>query len=81
MNYVNNKSVYGTQPTRSNVIPGTRAAALTLLALAVGAGFPAAAQSGGAYQVTNIISDGSVAAKTMDPNFINPWGISASPNW
>ncbi len=34
-----------------------------------------------AFTVNNIVSDGSVAAQTMDPAFINPWGISASPNW
>jgi len=34
-----------------------------------------------AYQVTNLISDGSVKANTMDPNFLNPWGISVSPVW
>ena len=41
----------------------------------------AAAQSGGAYKVTNIISDGSVPAITIDPNFIDPWGMSTSGNW
>ena len=34
-----------------------------------------------AFNVTNLLSDGSVPAVTMDPNFINPWGVSASPNW
>jgi uncharacterized protein (TIGR03118 family) len=34
-----------------------------------------------AFSVTNLVSDGSVTATTVDPNFINPWGISASPNW
>ncbi|MEO6804173.1 MAG: TIGR03118 family protein [Granulicella sp.] len=37
---------------------------------------PAAAQ---AFQVTNIISDGSVPATVTDANFINPWGVSTSP--
>ena len=44
----------------------------------VAVGIPAIAQS---YKVTNIISDGSVAANLTDPNFINPWGISASSTW
>lgn len=35
----------------------------------------APAQSGNSYQVTNLISDGSVAATTTDPHLINPWGI------
>ena len=40
-----------------------------------------AAQTGGAYKVTNLISDGSVPAAFTDPNFINPWAISASGTW
>ena len=51
------------------------AAALSLAAMTVVAG---AAQ---AFSVKNILSDGSVPATTMDPNFINPWGISVSPTW
>lgn len=39
------------------------------------------AQVSGAYKVTNIVSDGSVPAATTDASFINPWGISTSPNW
>ncbi len=39
------------------------------------------AQTGGAYKVTNIISDGSVPAAFTDPSFINPWAISASGTW
>jgi uncharacterized protein (TIGR03118 family) len=38
----------------------------------------------GEFNVTNLVSDGSVAAKTIDPNLINPWGIatsSSSPFW
>jgi uncharacterized protein (TIGR03118 family) len=30
--------------------------------------------------VTNLVSDGSVAAQTIDPNLINPWGIASSSN-
>jgi uncharacterized protein (TIGR03118 family) len=40
-----------------------------------------AAQVGGAYKVTNLISDGSVPAAVTDPNFINPWAISDSGTW
>jgi len=40
-----------------------------------------AAQTAGAYQVTNLISDGSVPAAFTDPSFINPWGISDSGTW
>jgi hypothetical protein len=53
-----------------------------LLAVLLGAAsFSAAAsaQTAGSYQATNIISDGSVAATTTDPNFINPWGVSVGP--
>jgi uncharacterized protein (TIGR03118 family) len=39
---------------------------------------PAAAQS---YKVTNLLSDGSVPATNTDPNFKNPWAISASGNF
>jgi uncharacterized protein (TIGR03118 family) len=35
----------------------------------------ATAQTGNSYQVTNLISDGSVTAAVTDPNLINPWGI------
>ena len=45
---------------------------------AAGASVVAEAQ---AYKATNIISDGSVPAALTDPNFINPWGVSASGNW
>jgi uncharacterized protein (TIGR03118 family) len=34
-----------------------------------------------AYKVTNLVSDGSVTATTMDPNFLNPWGMSVSGTW
>ena len=50
-----------------------RKALLTLLLGGVSA--IAAAQSGNSYQVTNLISDGSVTATVTDPNLINPWGI------
>lgn len=33
------------------------------------------------YKVTNLVSDGSVPAITMDPNFLNPWAISSSGTW
>jgi uncharacterized protein (TIGR03118 family) len=42
---------------------------------------PSAAQTAGTYAVTNLVSDGSVPATTMDPNFINPWGVSDSPTF
>jgi uncharacterized protein (TIGR03118 family) len=31
------------------------------------------------FQVTNLVSDGSVTAKTVDPKLINPWGVSSAP--
>ena len=59
-----------------------KAATQKVLALFVGAvtlsGF-ATAQTSGSYTVTNLISDGSVAAAVTDPNFINPWGVSIGP--
>jgi uncharacterized protein (TIGR03118 family) len=42
---------------------------------------PVLAQVAGAYKVTNILSDGSVAAVNTDANFIDPWGISVSGTW
>ena len=36
------------------------------------------------YAQTNLVSDGSVPAATIDPNLINPWGVSfssTSPYW
>jgi uncharacterized protein (TIGR03118 family) len=38
----------------------------------------ASAQAAGVYQVTNIISDGSVPATITDPKFIDPWGVSGT---
>lgn len=47
-----------------------------LLALLLGgASVIASAQTSNGYQVTNLISDGSVTAAITDPNLINPWGI------
>jgi len=37
---------------------------------------PALAQT---YTQTNLVSDGSVAAVTVDPSLINPWGMSYAP--
>src|SRR5438067_13812923 len=31
------------------------------------------------FGVTNLVSDGFVPAKTIDPNLINPWGIASGP--
>ena len=53
--------------TQSRTVLNLLAVALTL---------PAAAQTAGTYAVTNLVSDGSVPATTMDANFINPWGIA-----
>jgi uncharacterized protein (TIGR03118 family) len=44
----------------------------------------ASAQAATTFEVTNLVSDGSVPAATTDPNLINPWGVSfapASPMW
>ena len=38
----------------------------------------AAAQTSGAFQVTNILSDGAVSATTTDPGFVDPWGVSGT---
>jgi uncharacterized protein (TIGR03118 family) len=49
-----------------------------LLAAVIASSGAAVAQTGGAFQVTNIISDGYVPATTTDPNFIDPWGVSGT---
>ncbi len=53
--------------------------AFTLFATALS--LTASGQTGGAYKVTNLVSDGSVTATVTDTNFINPWAISASGTW
>ena len=40
----------------------------------------AIAQTGGVYQVTNILSDGYVPAANTDAAFIDPWGVAGSKN-
>ena len=66
----------------AHVLRRSTTAALNSLAVAVFVAaticLPAAAQS---YKVTNIISDGSVPAPTVDANFLNPWAISTSGTW
>lgn len=40
--------------------------------------------AGTRFVVTNLVSDGSVPAATIDPNLINPWGVATSatsPFW
>ena len=32
-----------------------------------------------AFKITNLVSDGFVPAKTIDPDLINPWGMSYGP--
>jgi uncharacterized protein (TIGR03118 family) len=64
-------------PTLARVIATLATFAFALAATCI----PSAAQVGGAYQVANLVSDGSVAATVTDPGFINPWGISASGTW
>jgi len=48
----------------------------SLLAVLLAAASLACAQQATTYQQTNIISDGAVPALTVDPNFVDPWGIS-----
>jgi uncharacterized protein (TIGR03118 family) len=54
--------------------PLLMAASLGLFALQA---LPAHAQK---FSVTNLVSDGSVPAATIDPSLINPWGMSYSPS-
>jgi uncharacterized protein (TIGR03118 family) len=52
--------------------------AAVMFSLAGAAGMaPACAET--LFNVTNLVSDGAVPAKLVDPNLINPWGIAMSP--
>jgi hypothetical protein len=67
------------QSYRHRESSGVRATCNRLLALCLAltaSSGHAFAQAAGTYQITNLISDGSVPAITTDPNFVNPWGIS-----
>jgi uncharacterized protein (TIGR03118 family) len=55
-------------------VPVIAAAGAGLLAVQAG---PAVAQQ--VFSVTNLVSDGAVPARTIDPNLINPWGIASGP--
>ncbi|HCN21764.1 MAG TPA: TIGR03118 family protein [Arthrobacter bacterium] len=57
------------------------AVAIPAAALAVFSGLPASAGlAHGAYQQTNLVSDGAVPAQHTDSHLKNPWGISGSPS-
>ena len=58
-----------------------RRIALHLAAITFLIAAPLSPAHGQAYQVTNLVSDGSVSAITTDPGFQNPWAISASGTW
>jgi uncharacterized protein (TIGR03118 family) len=51
-------------------------AAVSVAILAVQSGAAIAQQ----FSVTNLVSDGSVPAATVDPSLVNPWGMSFSPS-
>jgi uncharacterized protein (TIGR03118 family) len=53
--------------------------AIAVGVLVVLATAPGAARADLFYQVTNLVSDGFVPAKTPDANLVNPWGIAFSP--
>jgi uncharacterized protein (TIGR03118 family) len=61
--------------------PTFRSARLGLLAtsaaLALAAAAPAHAIE---FLVTNLVSDGTVPAHTIDPQLVNPWGVSFAPS-
>jgi uncharacterized protein (TIGR03118 family) len=53
---------------------------LTGAAIAVGVAMSAGSAAGAInFSVTNLVSDGSVPAVTVDPNLVNPWGVSFAP--
>jgi uncharacterized protein (TIGR03118 family) len=56
--------------------------AVRLLATAAALGLCVAAAPAAAttlFNVTNLVSDGSVPAATIDPDLVNPWGVAFSP--
>jgi uncharacterized protein (TIGR03118 family) len=69
----------GFDTIRQSRLPRFTSAALPITALliaVIAASSPAIAQTAGTFQVTNILSDGFVPATTMDPGFVDPWGVS-----
>jgi uncharacterized protein (TIGR03118 family) len=56
-----------------------RRATPAIMAAAAGLALCAAPAGASQYTVTNLVSDGSVPAVTVDPDLINPWGLSYSP--
>jgi uncharacterized protein (TIGR03118 family) len=72
------KSISRESPGSFRAFTGLIAA---LVLFAAVSSLPASAQVGGAYKVTNLISDGSVPAAFTDASFINPWAISDSGTW
>ncbi len=72
------QSISRKSPGSFRAITGLVAALVLFAAVST---VPASSQVGGAYKVTNLISDGSVPAAFTDPGFINPWAVSASGTW
>jgi uncharacterized protein (TIGR03118 family) len=68
--------LFAASPSKATLRAFARLALASTIAFTVV--LPAAPQ---AYKVTNILSDGSVAATTMDANFINPWAVSSTGTW
>jgi len=71
-------STFPTNPTQRKPANRNLLAACFLATVIV---LPASAQTAGTYAVTNLVSDGSVTAPIMDPNFINPWGVTNATFW
>ncbi len=81
MPYGSIESEFSTSPTYPKQSNSGRRKLLGLCLMASAISIPAAAQTAGTYSVTNLVSDGSVPATTMDSSFINPWGMSDSPTF
>ena len=66
--------------TRSPLAPRRPAPGLFATAAAISLIFAAtSAAAVTTFNVRNLVSDGSVPAKTIDPSLVNPWGVSFSP--
>src|ERR1700751_469054 len=57
----------------------TRRFLTMMAAAAVIASAPLSRAEANGFKQTNLVSDGSVTAKTTDPDLVNPWGVAFFP--
>jgi uncharacterized protein (TIGR03118 family) len=76
----------GAQPASGTQTVTPAAAGSPVYTLSCNAGGASASKSAtvtvnaaSAYSITNLVSDGAVAALTTDSNLVNPWGLATGP--